>query len=173
MKPRMLSVGAALLAAHACFPADDSFFDPNLPSGALTRGGIGAASLAAAVPNTDPEIHLYQGTTPLENGATFDFGQKNQFTFEDQTFRIVNLGGRALTLSGNPFVAVSGADPAEFSVVQPTVGSIPWLAFAAFTVRFERSGSGPKFATLTIGSNDADEAAYTIFLQGDSFCPLC
>lgn len=108
---------------------------------------------------------------PVLTGTTYDF-QNTQITGGNPdgktvTFTLENLGAKTLNLTGNPKVVVSGTDAGLFTVVQPTPSSLTSSApSTTFTVQFKPTTTGVKTATLTIASNDADEASYVINITG-------
>ncbi len=83
------------------------------------------------------------------------------------TFTISNSGNTALALSGTSYVAVSGTNAADFTVVQPTAASIAASGSETFTVTFKPTAAGTRTAALTIASNDP-ASPYVINLSGSS-----
>lgn len=71
---------------------------------------------------------------------------------------IENQGSTDLIISGANF---SGVNAADFST---TIGAttIGGLSSQAFTITYTPSGTGSRFATLQVGSNDTDENPYII-----------
>jgi len=85
-----------------------------------------------------------------------------------RTFTIDNSGSAVLNLNGtSPYVAISGAHAADFSVT-----TIPSNSIAAsggsttFQITFNPSGTGKRSATLSIANNDSDENPYNYTIQG-------
>lgn len=137
-------------------------------SGTATAGGTQTITAPA------PEINLTGNSVSIADGDATpstsdftDFGSVvwgNNFT---RTFTIQNTGSAALTLSGStPFVAISGANAADFSVTTAPASSIAAGSSTTFVVRFTPSGTGTRSATLTISNNDTDEATYDFAIQG-------
>ncbi|EAY24831.1 cell surface protein [Microscilla marina ATCC 23134] len=115
------------------------------------------------------EINLKAGTVAIASGSTVDFGSVVVSQSSDKTFTIENLGGIDLTLSGTSGsqVAVSGTNATDFVVTQTSVtDKIAGFSNVTFSVSYKPAGLGSSTATLTIGSNDADEGTYTINLTG-------
>ena len=82
-------------------------------------------------------------------------------------FTISNSGLAALILSGNPRVAVSGPNAAEFAVtVQPNSPVAPSVGTTTFTVVFDPAAVGLRSATLSIANDDPDENPYDFAIQG-------
>lgn len=71
---------------------------------------------------------------------------------------IENLGSTNLNVSGASF---SGVNAADFSTTITTT-TIGGTSNQAFTITYTPSGTGSRFATLEIGSNDTDENPYRI-----------
>ncbi len=128
-----------------------------------------------------PEINLVGGALSIVDGDATpstaddtDFG-KTKLTngTVTRTFTIQNTGSGALTLSGTPLVAVggAGAGAADFAVVAQPAASVAAGASVTFQVRFDPSVAGTRTASLTIFSNDADEATYDIMIQGVGVAP--
>ena len=80
-----------------------------------------------------------------------------------RTYTITNPGAQTLLLTGNPSVAKSGAQQAEFTVQQPSVSSIPPGGSTTFTVTFTPGGAGLRNAALSI-ANSAPSAMENPFV---------
>ena len=84
-----------------------------------------------------------------------------------RTFTIQNTASPSLTLTGAPFVQISGANAADFTVTtQPSSATIAGLASTTFTVSFDPSAVGTRNATISIASDDPDENPYTFAISG-------
>src|SRR5206468_230002 len=94
------------------------------------------------------------GSTPLTGGTV------------SHTFTIQNTGSGALTLTGTPKVAVSGANAADFTVTVQPGSSLAASGNTTFTVVFDPSATGTRSATLSIANDDADENPYDFAIQG-------
>ena len=66
-----------------------------------------------------------------------------------------------LSLTGNPFVKISGADAGDFIVTEPTSAN----GFV-FTITFKPAAKGTRTATISIASNDPDASVFTFNLSG-------
>ena len=103
-----------------------------------------------------PEIQLLDSNGALKACGNFniDLGNVLVSTNIDTTFTIENKGTQDLEIS-----ALTLSDTVNYTIVSPTtpftVGS---LGTQIVTVRFNAATAGSKPATLTIESNDADEA---------------
>ena len=115
-----------------------------------------------------PEINLKQSATTLTSGvSSYDFGSVAEGQSSSSIlFTIENLGDADLSLTGSPDVVQSGANAADFVVTQPVVSTIAPLSNATFSITFTPSGQGARTATITIASNDGDEASYTFDVNG-------
>jgi hypothetical protein len=98
------------------------------------------------------------------------FGVANVgLTTVTRTFTIENIGSTALTLTGTPFVTITGPNAASFSVtVQPSTGSIAGGSSVTFDVVFNPTSPGSKNATIIIASNDPDENPYNFNINGNA-----
>ena len=84
-----------------------------------------------------------------------------------RVFSVENSGDGALLLTGFPdAVVVGGTNASDFTVTQPTIGSVPANSSASFTVTFDPSRTGPRTATLSIANNDANENPYNFAIRG-------
>ena len=80
-----------------------------------------------------------------------------------RTFTIQNTGTSDLVITS---AAISGADSGQFSITTSPVGTVTASNSTTIVVAFSPTSLGTKNATLTINSNDADEAAYDFALSG-------
>lgn len=82
---------------------------------------------------SSPQISVQQPVgTILPSGANQDFGSQGIGIGQTITFTIRNLGDASLNLSGTPKVAISGADPGDFTVTaQP---ASPVFAASSFEI---------------------------------------
>lgn len=99
---------------------------------------------------------LVDGTTYL-TGDTYFIGNSASVSVT-----IENSGSNALSITGASF---SGPDAADFSTTI-VAGTVTGSSNQAYTVSFTPSGTGSKFATLSIGNNDSDENPYIINFEG-------
>lgn len=144
-------------------------------SGFPTQGPFGNASyFADVVFETDvalPAI-LVQGngvaipsSANIPNGTDgTHFGALNFGGQQTRTFTITNSGSGNLVLSGNPLVAVEGAQAGDFTVTAQPVSPVLPGGSAPFTVRFAPLGSGLRDASITISNNAG--GPYRFAIQG-------
>jgi len=127
-------------------------------------GNIGLDDVSIAVGAATPaqEINVkYAGTTIVSGGSQTMSSPVASMT--PIVFTIENLGTtNTLNISS---AVISGANAADFSVASfpPTVAA---TANQSLTVNFTPAMAGTRTAVLTINSDDSDEAAYVINLNG-------
>ena len=140
--------------------------------------GTGTPVVTAGSAN--PEIDIQGNSVTIADGsAAVTLINHTHFGSVDlsagsvtRTFTIRNLGAAALTISGaSPYVTVSGAQAANFVVSAAPAASIPAAGSTTFQVTFTPTAAGNHNATLSIGSNDADESPYTFAILGRGFTP--
>lgn len=124
--------------------------------------GLDDVTIAAGAATPEQEINVKQGATTIVSGGTHLMSSPVS-TMTPTTFTVENLGtANTLNVSG---VNITGPNAAEF-----VVSSFPATVSAAGTgnlvVEFTPTAPGTRTATMTINSNDADEAAYVINLYG-------
>lgn len=81
------------------------------------------------------------------------------------TFTIQNTGTTPLSLTGSPFVQLSGS--ATFTVTGFPTSPIAAGASVTFTITFNPTAVGSYLAIVTILNNDSDENIYDFVIQGN------
>lgn len=117
-----------------------------------------------AAPVSGPEIQLANtGGTNFDCGSLdVDFGLHGVGVYNDAVFTIKNTGTTALNVSS---LTLSNTD--DFTVISPSGSfSVPASGSAIVLVRFEATTAGEKTSTLTIASNDSNEAECVVNLVG-------
>jgi len=125
---------------------------------------------------TLPEINIRGNSVDIADGDTTpsltddtDFGNVDVASGTNvNTFTIQNLG-TTLNLNltgGSPYVAISGAHAADFSVTAIPASTIAAGGSTTFNITFNPSLVGLRTATLTIANNDSDENPYNFNIQG-------
>ena len=112
-------------------------------------------------------------TTPQVADGT-DFGNVDiSGGTSANSFVIENLGGvNTLNLTGSsPYVIISGANAADFSVTTIPSNAITAGSSTSFTITFNPSAVGLRTATLTIANDDSDENPYNFNIQGTGIIP--
>ena len=128
---------------------------------------------------TAPEINVVGNAVTIADGDTTpsaadftDFGgAKLTGGTVTRTFTIQNTGTGALTLSGTPLVAISGANAADFTVTAQPAASVAAAGSTTFSVTFDPSAAGTRVATITIANSDANENPYDFAIQGRGVAP--
>ncbi|WP_299456511.1 choice-of-anchor D domain-containing protein [uncultured Microscilla sp.] len=127
----------------------------------------------AAAPATPEIAVLYDGKEILP-GETIEIDTTAALNVRGVELYIKNQGQANLTLNGSPLASLIGADASEFnldlsataSVVNSEDSTLIKVNFAPVSTSL-----GSKTAQVTIGSNDSDEATYTINLKSVSVKP--
>jgi subtilisin-like proprotein convertase family protein/subtilisin family serine protease len=122
-------------------------------------GLLSAGSLVRGIGTK--EISVITAGREIESGDASSFGSVVVDDTLDTTLRIRNQGTLPLsiqdiTIEGDDFTVVSGSG-------QSTLGLGEAMTF---TLRFAPSAAGLRSATVTILSDDADEAVFTIDVEG-------
>lgn len=118
-----------------------------------------------------PEIAVSQNSTDIPNAGSKSFGNVLQGNTADLTFTISNSGAADLTLSGSPFVAVSGPDASAFTITSQPTSPVAASGSTTFTVRFTANTAGTRSALLTILNEDVSESIFRIQLSADVLPP--
>ncbi len=121
-----------------------------------------------------PEIDIQGNSISIVDGDTTpsllddtDFGSELVGNIIAKTFTIENSGVDPLTLTGaSPYIVISGANAADFSVSVVPSGTIAASGTTTFEITFQPSALGLRTATLSIDNNDADENPYNFNIQG-------
>ncbi|MCB0533906.1 MAG: choice-of-anchor D domain-containing protein [Saprospiraceae bacterium] len=84
------------------------------------------------------------------------------------SFTIENMPGSLdLELDGMPRVTVAGRDQADFSVSQPSTGSISGGGSTSFDVTFDPTAPGARSAIIVITHNDLPDNPFVFTVQGE------
>lgn len=111
--------------------------------------------VAYVAPGIEINVQL-DGTTVLNNSNYFiGAAPVINVTIENQGIGTMSVTGHTFT----------GPDAADFSsnITATTIGA---TSSQTFTINYNPSGVGSRFATLEIGSDDSDENPYVIHLEG-------
>ena len=105
--------------------------------------------------------------TPSTSDFT-DFGSRDIFAAAlAHSFTIQNPGSGALTLTGLPYVQISGANAGDFVVSQQPSGStVSPGGSLTFEVAFDPTTTGVRQATVLISNNDSDENPFSFAIKG-------
>lgn len=123
-----------------------------------------------------PEINVQGNSTDITNGDTSpsatdstDFGSQNISSGSIvKNFTIQNTGTDTLFISS---VTISGDGKDDYSIAFATPDTIVASGSATLPVTFNPSATGARNATITINSNDADEATYDFAITGTGVEP--
>jgi hypothetical protein len=127
-------------------------------------GNIGLDDVNIAVGAATPaqEINVQYASTTVVNGgsisASSGVGVSSPITFSIQNLGTVN----ALTISS---VSISGTNASDFSVGS-NPSSVAALGNGAMVINFNPASAGTRTGIITINSDDADESAYVITING-------
>lgn len=125
---------------------------------------------------TSPEINIQGNSTDIVSGdVTPDTADHTDFGTVStasgtivRTFTIQNTGTASLNLTGvSPYVTISGANAADFSVTAIPSNSISASGSTSFQVTFDPSADGVRTATISITNDDSNENPYTFTIQGN------
>jgi hypothetical protein len=113
-------------------------------------------------------INVKEGSTNIATTGNYDFGNIEIGTSSGaKTFSIENLGTTNLTLSGSPKVSITGADAADFTIVQTGVtSSVAASGSTTFTIAFNPATTGTKSAQISIANDYSVGGSYVINLTG-------
>jgi len=144
------------------------------------NGGTSTQNITIEITDESPEIEVTGNSQTIVDGDTdpstddfTDFGDANAGDVTvTQTYTIENTGTDTLLLTGTDSVSISGDNTDDFSVtVQPEPTLEPG-ASTTFEVRFAPTAAGLRQATVSIGSDDADEDPYDFAIQGTGLADL-
>lgn len=116
-----------------------------------------------------PELQLADasGTNRECGSLAVDFGSHAVGQYNDAVFTVKNLGTTALNVT-----AMTLSNTTDFTIISP---SVPFTVAPAGSglvlVRFQGAAAGTKTSTLTIVSNDTDEASCVVNLAGIALQP--
>lgn len=111
--------------------------------------------IAYVAPSEEINV-LINGLTYLNN-STFFIGNSASVAIT-----IENSGANNLTVTG---ASLAGANAGDFGH-DITAGTVASLSNNTYTLTYTPSVTGSTFASIAIGSNDADENPYTIYIEG-------
>ncbi len=151
----------------------------------VTPSAAGVFSFSVSISNNDSNENPYTFTvsgTAVVNGPEIDIqrpvGASKASGSTDVlgsvafgvnltlTYTIANTGNQTLNLTGTPVVAISALNNCSAAVTTTPGTAVPAGINASFVVSYSVSGVGAFGFTMTIASNDADEASYVINVSG-------
>jgi hypothetical protein len=141
------------------------------PAGSFLNPSQGVFSGAVTAPAaTGAEINVSGNGQPIVVGDTTamtangtDFGGVETVSTATTIFTITNPGTAPLTIGS---AGITGANAGDFTITASPPASVAAGGSATFAVRFAPSAIGPRTATFTLATNDADEASFAFPLAG-------
>ncbi|WP_202921442.1 choice-of-anchor D domain-containing protein [Anatilimnocola aggregata] len=132
----------------------------SVPVSGSVGGGGGSGGEDTSGPQ--PEINVLNGTVAVQSGGTISFGSLQVGKFVNKVITVKNTGPGVLNLE-----SLVGTLPPGFTLVS-NFGSLTLASnqSTSFTIRFAPTTAGAVSQTLNIGSNDADESAFSLQLVG-------
>lgn len=113
---------------------------------------------------TGNSVDITDGETNFGLNDDRDFGTVDvALGTVENTFTITNSGGFDLVISS---VNVTGTHSGDFTVTTSPVGTVASGGRTTLAVTFDPGASGLRSATVTVNSDDADEAAFDFAVQG-------
>ncbi|WP_432672164.1 T9SS sorting signal type C domain-containing protein [Flavobacterium sp. SM2513] len=126
-------------------------------------------ALFSVILSQGQEINFKQGATTYLTGSTYNYADTQLNATTSITFTVENLGLSNLLISGStPRVVLSGVDDDQFVISGSLNATITPSNNDTFVIQFKPTSLGAKSAVLTIESNDADEAIYTVNLTANA-----
>ncbi|MBN1798849.1 MAG: choice-of-anchor D domain-containing protein [Spirochaetales bacterium] len=140
---------------------DDSDEDPYT----ITLAGTGVVA--------EPEINIQEGGADIPNGTVnYDLGNTFVGTPLDVTFTIENEGYADLNLSGAPIVVISDDADGVFSLDTDAATPVAGPGSTTFIITYDPAAEVTSTATITVESDDTDEATYSFSIQAAGVIPL-
>jgi len=112
-------------------------------------------------------ISIADGDTTPSTSDDTDFGSADiNGAIVVKTLTIFNTGSAELNLTGAPLVSISGVHAGDFTVTSQPSSPVTTGGSTTFQITFNPSAVGLRTATVTIASDDNDEATYEFSIQG-------
>lgn len=128
--------------------------DPNIASYTIGLSGVGTSGNVPQISVTYSDNNNISRDISSSTGFSYSFGSVFPgVVSSSKTITIRNLGSSNLDLSGTP-VTLSGTDPGEFTVTQPSATSLAPNASATFLIKFSPTSVGSKSATVTLSTTN-------------------
>ena len=130
----------------------------------IVSGGVGSQTPEIDVAGYDHSIADDDNSPSLDDATDFSIVNVNSSSSLHE-FKVTNTGNGPLHLGGSPR-ADHGAAAGDFSVVAYPDFTIAPGATGTFTVLFHPTVDGLREATISLLSDDADEAIYNFDIRG-------
>lgn len=128
--------------------------DPNIPSYVLGLSGVGTSGNVPQISVTYSDNNSISRDITSSTGFSYSFGSVFPGVISSsKTITIRNLGSSNIDFPPTP-VVLSGSDPGEFTVTQPSVTSLAPNASSTFVIKFSPTSVGSKSATVTLNTNN-------------------
>jgi subtilisin-like proprotein convertase family protein len=129
-------------------------------------GGLVLLTSTAPAVSAQPEIEVSHEGNPLISGGNVIRARAAGIGFEDvKSFLITNTGLGNLT---GLAVSVTGNQSLPFTAEPLGTTDLPPGGSVTLNVTYSPTSIGPRQATVTISSNDANESSFTFIVQGDT-----
>ncbi|MES2006154.1 MAG: choice-of-anchor D domain-containing protein [Bacteroidota bacterium] len=141
----------------------------------VTDNSNNIATATQVITVVAPEINITGNSVSIAKGDVTpsvadntDFGSTTPGTVVTKTFTIQNTGTADLTVSS---INISGANAADFTTSGISLpATIAANSSASFTVSFASNTVNTENATVTVNTNDCDEASYDFAVKALVFC---
>ena len=138
---------------------------------------IGSVNVKLDALTTDfqaPEIKVFGNSKSISDGDSSpreaDHTDFESVDFDGgtitRTFTIENTGDGPLSLTASPAVTITGANAADFTVVDQPDAVIAAGATTTFQVQFDPSAIGERTATVNFANDDSDENPFDFEIVG-------
>ncbi|RIJ46690.1 choice-of-anchor D domain-containing protein, partial [Maribellus luteus] len=157
------------------------YTEPNPPSDSPVNAtswspDAGTGSPFVGISSAFPEINVKGNGINIVNTSTaISFNNHTKFGSADisggtivRTFTIENQGSVDLNITS---ATISGTNAADFSVTTAPSSTVASLGNTTFSVTFDPSAEGYRYATISIANDDTDENPYTFDIRGRGFVP--
>ncbi|PJC36949.1 hypothetical protein CO046_03235 [Candidatus Peregrinibacteria bacterium CG_4_9_14_0_2_um_filter_53_11] len=159
-----LGLDTADVVARARFNLLRGFFI-RIFDGNITRVATYLGRIKIPVVEGQPSIKLTVNDSVRSTGGEASFGILAPDEVGEVTIRLSNLGTDTLLLTGNPRVALTGAEAELFTLVGVPNDALVVGASTEFKVRFSQPNLGERTARMTINLNDPLVPSFVINLK--------
>jgi len=136
-----------------------------------SNGNTAATTFSRTVITGVPDINVrgngvnigYNSLTPSASNHTYFGSADIAVGSVTRSFLIQNFGSGTLTIASTP---VSGTNSGDFVVTSAAAGTVAPGSSTTIEVTFDPSALGGRSATLTINTDDPDEAAFAFAIGG-------
>ena len=166
--PAGASIGAQDLDAHLRLWDGDGDGNAVVDRGAWELGAIAMQEINVRANG----VSILDGDVVPAPWDGTDFGAAEVGAASvEQVFTIENSGAAVMTLSGDPVVAIAGAQAGDFAVLAQPDAQVAGGGSVSFTIAFAPQAAGLRQAVVSIASDDSDENPFTFAIQGSATTP--